>query len=208
MVHSLTLQTVDGHDQTGDGDGMRGVTAPNPDVSDPKVFALMRRMYWARFSQRVEAMGIEHEDALQEVCMGLTTRSRSASRWNPKRGALSTWVYVAMNGMLLNLIDKQRRALRRSGSVGMGEDVALTVQAAEDEGQTVDDTDEEALPMREGGKPVSVDRSVVGGLSGPSGKPGVGHYRQHYRELRAVDGAPHRGPQGRMRRSVAAGEGR
>jgi DNA-directed RNA polymerase specialized sigma24 family protein len=204
MVHALTLQTVDGQDQTGDGDGMRGVTAPNPDVSDPKVFALMRRMYWARFSQRVEAMGIEHEDALQEVCMGLTTRSRSASRWNPKRGALSTWVYVAMNGMLLNLIDKQRRALRRSGSVGMGEDVALTVQAAEDEGQTVDDTDEDALPAREGGAAVSVDKRITVGPTTRAAAGGAIH-RLRYREIREFDGAAHRGVQGRLRAMAVVG---
>jgi DNA-directed RNA polymerase specialized sigma24 family protein len=106
--------------------------AQSPSFDDPEVYELVRRIYFARFSRRLVAAGIDAEDGLQACLLHLITRSRMPSRWDPTRGGLSTWLYVAMTGIAINLVDQQRRMLRRSGSVGLGEDVALHVRAVEE----------------------------------------------------------------------------
>lgn len=101
----------------------------SPDMSDPAVLGLVRRIYWRRFSRRMEWAGIDPDDALQDVMVSLIVRSRGRSAYDPERAALSTWVYVAISGIVINLADKARRA-RRRGALG-GDSLADTVEAGE-----------------------------------------------------------------------------
>lgn len=104
----------------------------SPDFNDQNVLRLARRIFFRRFSRSVQAAGIDLDDAFQAVCIGLITRSRMPSRWNPERGALSNWMFVATTGVVRNLVDQQRRALRRNGSVGLGRDVAEELRWVEE----------------------------------------------------------------------------
>lgn len=95
------------------------------DLDNPAHYELVRRMYFARFSAQVLAAGIDTEDGLQAVFEGLVKKSQSAgSRWDPKRGALSTWIHVATSGLVKNLREWSGRQ-QRSAPVE-AEDLALT----------------------------------------------------------------------------------
>jgi DNA-directed RNA polymerase specialized sigma24 family protein len=102
-----------------------------PDLSDPKVVRLARRMYFSRFADQVTEAGIEAEDGLQEVLLRLFLKSQSPSRWNPERGGLTTWLFVATGGVVLNMIDKHRRFVRRAGEVCNEGDAACMARAVE-----------------------------------------------------------------------------
>lgn len=73
---------------------------------------------------RVVAAGVDEEDALQLIYEGLLRKAASPrSAWNPQRGALSTWVTVAMGGLVINLVEKHRNQTRPV--LGRSRDVAL-----------------------------------------------------------------------------------
>lgn len=104
----------------------------SPNLADPAVLQMARRIFFRRFSGFVRAADLDLDDAFQAVCVGLVTRSRMGSRWNPERGGLSTWLFVAIQGIVLNLLDQQRRAERRNGSVGRSRDVSEELQFLEE----------------------------------------------------------------------------
>lgn len=84
-------------------------TTPSPDYNDPSTLTLARRIYYRRFSSRVAALGLDVDDAFGDILEGLVRKSRSnGSRWDPNRGGLSTWTYVAISGLVLNMAAKAR----------------------------------------------------------------------------------------------------
>ena len=103
--------------------------APQPtDASEfrldvPAHLELARAIYLKRFSLRVRAAGVEVEDGLQEVLEGLLRKSHSErSRWNPARGSMSTWIYMSMNCLVMDLAAKAARHARTQP--GQARDVA------------------------------------------------------------------------------------
>lgn len=98
---------------------------PAFDLSDKAQRDLVKSIYFGRFSKRVGKAGLEHNDVLQAIYMGLLVRSRGRSKWDPTRGALSTWMYVAISGIVINEVEKHHSFLRRSGALGRVQDVAL-----------------------------------------------------------------------------------
>ena len=76
---------------------------------------LLRRLYWARFSGRVAASGIDPEDGFQEIVVGLLTRQAGRSAYDPSRATLSGYLYLAMTGMTINMADREARRHRREG---------------------------------------------------------------------------------------------
>lgn len=71
---------------------------------------MTRKLYFGRFSARVRGAGIDVEDGFQHVVEGLLRKTKSErSRWDPTRGSLSTWLYVAMSGLTINLADSASR---------------------------------------------------------------------------------------------------
>lgn len=153
----------------------RSFATPRPPArarraEDPAVFAfdadtlsLVRRLYVARYADMVRAAGIDTEDGYQLVMEGLLRRAQSPrSRWDPGRGAVSTWITVAARGIVLNAIDKHVRAERRNGSLGGESDAA---DMADSEGtdmstETEIDTEPEDLPP-----PVVVRRPALRAVS-------------------------------------------
>lgn len=119
-------------------------------AQETEAYTLARSVYLGRFAWQMQAAGIDIEDGWPIVLCGLITRARSGrSRWDPARGGLSTWLYVAMRGIVINAIDKETRYRRRSGELGEGEDVA-SVAVAPDASE-----DQEDVPV------VPVARSAV-----------------------------------------------
>ena len=100
------------------------------DFSDPAVYGLVRRIFFRRFSARVRWAGLDPDDALQDIYVGLLTRSQGKSKWDPSRGGLSTWVYVAISGMVINMAEKSRRTGRTT--LGVEEDVSDSVSCEPD----------------------------------------------------------------------------
>ena len=95
------------------------------DLGDEATYATIHRLFYGKFSARLAAAGIEPQDGFQIIVEGLLRRSRSEkSRWDPTRGSLATWAYVAMSGLTINMVDSHFRALRRGGSVGRKADAA------------------------------------------------------------------------------------
>lgn len=85
------------------------------DMNRPDHYELVRRIYLGRFTERVRAAGIELDDGFQNVVEGILRKSRSErSRWNPKRGSISTWVYVAISGLVINMVASAARLGRSS----------------------------------------------------------------------------------------------
>jgi len=132
-IDGLDAPRRDGVVDVHGGDGMHARPAASPDMGDPRVYELARQLFFKCFSVRLGAVGVDLDDAMQEILLRLFTRSTSPSRWDPKRGALSTWMYVAMTGIVLNMHDKHCRYLRRSGSVGAREDISISLRAVESE---------------------------------------------------------------------------
>lgn len=126
------------------------------DFSDPKVYGLVRRIFFRRFSARVRWAGIDPDDALQDIYVGLLTRSKGKSAWDPSRGALSTWIYVAISGMVINMADTQRR--RGRTTLGVEDDVSDSV-ACEADTDITDRVYEDVAAEME--VPVSVVRALA-----------------------------------------------
>lgn len=78
-------------------------------LADPAVYTLARRIYFARFSGRVKAAGIDEDDGFQEVLLGLLRRQAGKSRYNPAKSGLSNYLFIAMTGLTINLADSARR---------------------------------------------------------------------------------------------------
>lgn len=134
----------------------RTPTADDPDQFDlgrRDHYDLVRKLYFGRFSARVRAAGIDPEDGLQLVFEGLVRKSQSErSRWDPTRGSLSTWIFVAVSGLTINLAQKQRR--RPTLDLGGESDVASWTHLPAPEC-------EEEPPVVEGGT-VAFEAGIVG----------------------------------------------
>lgn len=95
---------------------------------------LAQRLYWARFSGRVRAAGIDPEDGFQEVVLGLLTRQAGRSAYDPKRATLSGYLYLAMTGITINMADREaRRRRRQGGTVGLWGAYTAADREGEDE---------------------------------------------------------------------------
>lgn len=156
-----------------DQPGGRVMVAPLPavDFGSPAVQQLIRRIFFHRFSARVRWAGIDPEDMLQDIYVGLLVRSHGKSAWNPSRGALSTWIYVAISGMVINAADKARR--RNRAVLGTERDVAdsselesgafVTDYDVEELANTMDVPKTVLVALMEGGDPVIA--AMEGGLA-------------------------------------------
>ena len=102
----------------------------SPDFHDPAVYGLARRLFWKRFSLRLVAAGLDAEDAYHDVLLGLMRRARGQGQWQPSRGSLSTWLYLCMTTLSINLAESAR-CRRRRGEVGLAGDVADSADAIE-----------------------------------------------------------------------------
>lgn len=111
------------------------VPAPHPVAAAVREEAarLALRIYWRRFSRRVQAAGLDPEDGAQEAVVGVLTRLGS---WRVGGGApLEWWVGRSVNCAVSNLITASRRPCRSAGveslslEAGGEADVAVEAEA-------------------------------------------------------------------------------
>lgn len=78
-----------------------------------KYYTDVRRLTAAHPLYRVAlARGYDGDDVLQTVYVGILTRQRSKSRFDPQRASLSKYVHLVAGSVIANLLDYQRRRAR------------------------------------------------------------------------------------------------
>lgn len=142
---------------------MRMAATPRPptgiDLGDPVVYAQVRRMFFGRFARVVTRAGLDEDDALQDVLLALHRRQRGRSAFDPRRAPLNAYLFLAVRGIVANLVDKARRGNRRlDGGIGI-EDHALSAQG-DATGMTRLEVEQLAAEM---GVPVQVVQALADG---------------------------------------------
>lgn len=117
------------------------------DLRDHATRRMVARLYQRFHAPRVRAAGLEVVDVEQEMLLRL---HRRRDKWNPARGARSTWAYVQMWGIVTNLIDGHRRRGRLEGVLGIARDAALM---ADRHGETSEGEALDAIAHRLGAPP-------------------------------------------------------
>ena len=81
---------------------------PPLDLANPEVQRLVRRIFHARgFARRLREAGWEDADAIQEIYVGLLTRQRGRSRFDPGRASLSKYVFLVVSSVTRNLLARR-----------------------------------------------------------------------------------------------------
>lgn len=81
---------------------------PPLDLGNPEVQRLVRRIFHARgFARRLREAGWEDADAIQEIYVGLLTRQRGRSRFDPGRASLSKYVFLVVSSVTRNLLTRR-----------------------------------------------------------------------------------------------------
>lgn len=81
---------------------------PPLDLANADVQRLVRRIFHARgFARRLREAGWEDEDAIQEIYVGLLTRQRGRSRFDPSRASLSKYVFLVVSSVTRNLLARR-----------------------------------------------------------------------------------------------------
>ncbi len=98
------------------------MVATRPEVRALPPEALVRRIYWRRWAAYAFDQGLDPEDTYQEVWLAILSPRRAP--YDPRRGALSTWLYCVMRTTVGNAADRHRRGLKR-WAVGEAVDAAI-----------------------------------------------------------------------------------
>ena len=101
------------------------------DLNDPEDRGLVERIYWSRWASQVRAGGLDADDVLQKVYLGLLARNRGINPYNPLTSSRSNYVFIVLKSVVRNAVDAHKRAKARGWVVGEGEDAALTASTDE-----------------------------------------------------------------------------
>jgi len=101
------------------------------DLNDPEDRGLVERIYWSRWANQVRAGGLDADDVLQKVYLGLLARNRGINPYNPLTSSRSNYVFIVIKSVVRNAVDAHKRAKARGWVVGEGEDAALTASTDE-----------------------------------------------------------------------------
>lgn len=101
------------------------------DLNDPEDRGLVERIYWSRWASQVRAGGLDADDVLQKVYLGLLARNRGINPYNPRTSSRSNYVFIVIKSVVRNAVDAHKRAKARGWVVGEGEDAALTASTDE-----------------------------------------------------------------------------
>lgn len=111
------------------------------DLSDPAIVSTVRRIFWARgHAARLLSRGLDPDDGLAEVYLGLVSRQHSPrSRWSPERGAaLTTYVEMVCRSIVSHLLEGARAPKRAR--------VLLTSSTDPDEPTAIDLAEADPVP--------------------------------------------------------------
>lgn len=99
-------------------------TIAGVDLADPAQLGLVRGIFLARFAHRVLSKGLDPQDCLQCVYMGILARNLGKRPFDPALSSLSNYAYIVIRSVTANFIDYHRRADARLGVVGAESDAA------------------------------------------------------------------------------------
>ena len=95
-------------------------------LNNPRVIKTIQRMFYARFAGWVVSEGMDAEDVLQDVYLGIMARNDGKNPW--KRGGgykRSTYIYMVIQAAVRNKVRDHHNAIRRMGVLGPQSDAAL-----------------------------------------------------------------------------------
>jgi len=79
--------------------------APGLDLQDPAIWSFARRIYWSRFSRRILGVGLDPEDAWQDVALGICRKQTTASRHDPRRSSVSRYLFLVIGSLVSHCIE-------------------------------------------------------------------------------------------------------
>jgi DNA-directed RNA polymerase specialized sigma24 family protein len=114
-------------------DGGRDGTATGIDLA-ARGSEVRKLFYAGGFTGTLLREGIDPEEFLQEVLLGLAVRNRGKCPWDAAKSSFGHYVHIVMRGVLSNYLRKVRRANQFVGLTATGEapNVAGKAPAVED----------------------------------------------------------------------------
>ncbi|MCB9763904.1 MAG: hypothetical protein H6739_29305 [Alphaproteobacteria bacterium] len=104
------------------------MTTPAPpfgvDLADPAQRGLVEKIFRRRWASQVRAAGLDPDDVLQAVFMGILARNQGTRPWDPAISSLSNYSYIVIRSVVRNAVDQAKRAEKRGWVVGSSNDVA------------------------------------------------------------------------------------
>lgn len=96
------------------------------DLRDRRMVDLVARLYYGRQAWRVEAVGLDPQDVLQDVYASIMRRNLGANPYDPRKAAPVTWLWLVIRSVTTNAVDaaRKRRADGHEELLGIGEDAA------------------------------------------------------------------------------------
>jgi len=76
----------------------------------------IRSLVTETFAPRLRQFQIDFDDALQQVYLGLLVRNEGDCPFDPAAGALTTYLYWAVNGMTCNMVAREWHRRRQGWS--------------------------------------------------------------------------------------------
>ena len=101
---------------------------PGVDLGNVAQRELIERIFWSRWARQVEAAGLDPDDVLQRVFMGMLTRNRGKRPFDPRTSSLSNYSWWVIRSVVRNSVDQRRRASNRDWNLGGAHDAALDRQ--------------------------------------------------------------------------------
>lgn len=105
------------------------------DLTSPDALALLRRIFYARFSAWAESVGLDPEDVLAAVVLGIYARNRGRRPYDPTISKLSTYLYTVCRSVTLNQIEKARSMVYRCGEVAWDYDLSAPIAGPDGAGE-------------------------------------------------------------------------
>lgn len=98
---------------------------PGVDLNNPAQRGLVEKIFWRRWAPQVRAAGLDPDDCLQQVYLGILARNQGKRPWDPSISSLSNYSYIVIRSVVRNQVDSHKRARRRGWTCGAEEDASL-----------------------------------------------------------------------------------
>jgi len=92
----------------------------------------IKLLFYKRQAQSMIKEGLDPEEVLQEVYKGILIRNKGKCPYDPRKSALSTYVVLVMDCIIMNIVNKHRRDKDRF-EFGKEEDVASSYDSSYEE---------------------------------------------------------------------------
>jgi DNA-directed RNA polymerase specialized sigma24 family protein len=77
----------------------------------------VKRLFLAGYGKLLHMKGLDVEDVLQEVYMGLLIRNSGDGAWDPAKSSFGHYVHMVCGSVVLNYVSKQKRVHRTDMSL-------------------------------------------------------------------------------------------